>query len=57
MVGDDTKFNRPFVCEDGVAHQPHGQSDAVRTFESVYCPVLVGGPVALTDYNIVAANQ
>jgi hypothetical protein len=35
----------------------HGESAAVRQFESVYRPYLAGGPVVFTDYTEVATNQ
>jgi hypothetical protein len=42
---------------DDAAHEAHGRSDAVRRFESVYQPELVGGPVVFTDYRLVAGNR
>ena len=54
---DPTRFVHLFIFEDEAAHQAHGRSAAVRVFESVYAPRLVGGPVAFTDYVHVAANQ
>jgi quinol monooxygenase YgiN len=53
---DPTKFVHLFKFEDEAAHKAHGQSDAVARFESVYRPELVAGPVAFTDYDMVAAN-
>ena len=53
---DPTKFVHLFTFEDAAAHQAHGQSDAVRRFEDVYRPELVGGPVVFTDYELVATN-
>ena len=55
-VEDPTKFVHLFTFEDEAAHQRHGQSDAVRQFEAVYRPELVGGPVLFTDYQMVATN-
>ena len=39
------------------AHAAHGESSAVRAFEAVYVPELVGGPVIFTDYLQVATNS
>jgi len=54
---DPTKFVHLFIFEDEAAHRAHGGSDAVRRFEEVYQPELVGGPVVFTDYRLVAAND
>lgn len=54
---DPTRFVHLFIFEDEAAHVRHGESDAVRRFESVYQPELVGGPVVFTDYVQVATNQ
>ena len=54
---DPTRFSHLFIFEDGSAHEAHGRSDAVARFESVYQPVLVGGPVVFTDFALVAANR
>ena len=53
---DPSKFVHLFTFEDEKAHQRHGQSAAVKQFESVYQPELVGGPVVFTDYTMVATN-
>jgi quinol monooxygenase YgiN len=53
---DPTRFVHLFEFADQAAHEAHGSSDAVRHFESVYGPVLVGGPVIFTDYGMVATN-
>ena len=53
---DPTKFVHLFIFEDEAAHQAHGNSEAVRRFESVYTPELAAGPVVFTDYQLVAAN-
>ena len=57
QMDDPTKFVHLFTFEDEAAHTAHGQSDAVRQFESVYTPELVGGPVVFTDYVHVATNR
>ena len=54
---DPTKFVHLFEFADEAAHQAHGFSDAVRQFEAVYGPELVGGPVVFTDYRQIAANR
>ena len=53
---DPSKFVHLFTFEDQAAHELHGQSEAVRRFESVYQPELVGGPVIFTDYQLIATN-
>jgi quinol monooxygenase YgiN len=54
---DPTAFVHLFEFADEAAHQVHGNSAAVRQFESVYGPELVGGPVVFTDYEQIASNQ
>lgn len=54
---DPTKFVHLFEFADETAHRVHGESDAVRRFESVYQPVLTAGPVVFTDYVTIATNQ
>jgi quinol monooxygenase YgiN len=54
---DPTRFVHLFTFDDEAAHRAHGQSAAVRAFESVYRPHLVGGPVVFTDYEHVATNR
>ena len=54
---DPTRFVNLFIFNDEHAHAVHGQSAAVRRFESVYSPELVAGPVVFTDYRQVAANR
>jgi quinol monooxygenase YgiN len=53
---DPTRFVHLFIFADADAQHTHGNSDAVRRFESVYTPRLVGGPVVFTDYQLVASN-
>jgi quinol monooxygenase YgiN len=53
---DPSKFVHLFTFEDERAHELHGQSEAVREFEAVYQPHLLGGPVVFTDYQMVATN-
>jgi quinol monooxygenase YgiN len=54
---DPTRFVHLFEFADEAAHQAHGGSDAVRQFEAVYGPELVGGPVVFTDYVLIATNR
>jgi len=54
---DPTKFLHLFIFEDAAAQKRHGESDAVKRFESVYSPELVGGPVVFTDYEMVAGKR
>jgi quinol monooxygenase YgiN len=54
---DPTKFVHLFEFANQAAHETHGSSDAVRKFEAVYQPELVGGPVVFTDYVVIATNQ
>ena len=53
---DPTRFVHFFIFSDDAAHTVHGGSEAVKRFESIYAPELVGGPVIFTDYNLVATN-
>ena len=52
-----THFVHLFIFSDDAAHEALGGSAAVRRFEAVYRPELVGGPVVFTDYNLVSANR
>ena len=54
---DPTRFLHLFRFKDEAAREKHGQSAAVRKFESVYSPELVGGPVVFTDYEMVAGKM
>jgi quinol monooxygenase YgiN len=54
---DPTRFIHLFIFEDTVALTIHSESEAVKRFESIYSPELVGGPVVFTDFNQVATNQ
>jgi len=50
-----TRFLHFFIFKDEEARQLHGQSEAVRRFESAYSSELVEG-VAFTEYEIVAGK-
>lgn len=53
---DPTRFVHFFIFADEAAHAIHGESKAVKRFESIYAPELVGGAVVFTDYDLVATN-
>ena len=53
---DPTRFLHFFIFEDAAAQTRHGQSEAVKRFESVYSPELVGGDVVFTDYGLIAGK-
>lgn len=55
--GDPTKFIHFFIFEDEKAQEIHSKSEAVKKFESIYSPELIGGDVIFTDYGFVATNQ
>jgi quinol monooxygenase YgiN len=54
---DPTRFVHLFIFEDAAAQARHGKSEAVRRFESVYSPELVGGEVVFTDYKMIAGKR
>lgn len=54
---DPTRFVHFFIFADDAAHNIHGESEAVKRFESVYSPELRGGGVVFTDYDPVATNS
>jgi quinol monooxygenase YgiN len=56
LKDDPTQFIYLFIFADEVAHERHGQSKAVKRFQSVYAPELVGGGVAFTDYDMIAGK-
>jgi len=51
---DPTRFVHFFIFEDEAAQLAHSKSDAVKQFQSVYSPELVGGRVVFTNYEAVA---
>ncbi len=53
---DPTRFAHLFIFKDAAAQEIHSQSAAVKQFEAVYSPELVGGGVVFTDYEPVATN-
>jgi quinol monooxygenase YgiN len=54
---DPTRFLHLFIFEDAAAQARHGQSEAVKRFESVYSPELVGGKVVFTTYEMPAGKR
>jgi len=52
-----TQFIHLFIFADAAAQERHGQSEAVKRFEAIYAPELVGGDVVLTDYEMVAGKR
>ncbi len=54
---DPTRLLHLFIFEDAAAQARHGQSEAVKRFESVYSPELVGGDVVFTDYELIAGKR
>ena len=53
---DPTRFLHLFIFEDEASQARHGESDAVKRFESIYSPELVGGEVVFTDYEMIAGK-
>jgi quinol monooxygenase YgiN len=53
---DPTRFLHFFIFEDAAAQTRHGQSQAVKHFESVYSSELVGADVVFTDYEFVSGK-
>jgi quinol monooxygenase YgiN len=54
---DPTRFLHLFIFEDAAAQARHGQSEAVKRFEAIYSPELVGGEVVFTDFELVAGKR
>ena len=54
---DPTRFIHLFIFADEAAMSRHSESEAVKRFESIYSPELVGGDVVFTDFDQVATNQ
>jgi quinol monooxygenase YgiN len=53
---DPTRFLHLFRFKDNAASRLHGESNAVKNFEAVYRPELVGGDVVFTEYEMVAGK-
>jgi len=54
---DPTCFLHLFIFADEAARTRHGKSEAVRRFESMYSPELVGGEVVFTDYELISGPR
>jgi quinol monooxygenase YgiN len=54
---DPTRFLHLFIFEDAAAQARHGKSDAVKRFETVYSPELIGGDVVFTTYEMPAGKR
>jgi quinol monooxygenase YgiN len=54
---DPTHFLHLFIFEDAAAQKRHGDSEAVKRFQSVYSPELVEGEVVFTDYEMIAGKR
>src|SRR5437016_7439677 len=54
---DPTRFLHLFIFEDASARARHGQSDAVKRFQAIYAPDLVGEEVTFTEYEMVAGKR
>jgi quinol monooxygenase YgiN len=54
---DPTRFLHLFIFEDAASQNRHGESEAVKQFESIYALELVGGEVVSTDYELVAGKH
>lgn len=57
QTDDPTHFLHLFIFDDEAAQVRHGQSEAVKQFEAVYGPELVGDEVEFTDYVMVAGKR
>ena len=57
QTDDPTHFLHLFIFEDQAAQVRHGQSEAVRRFEAIYSPELVGDEVEFTDFEMVAGKR
>ena len=57
QTDDPTHFLHLFIFEDQAAQVRHGQSEAVRRFEAIYFPELVGDEVEFTDFEMVAGKR
>jgi quinol monooxygenase YgiN len=53
---DPTRFLHLFIFADEAAQTRHGQSEAVKRFESAYSPKLIGGEVVFTDYELISGK-
>jgi quinol monooxygenase YgiN len=54
---DPTRFIHFFIFENAAAQTKHSESEAVKRFEAIYTPELLGREVLFTDFDPVASNQ
>ena len=54
---DPTRFVHHFIFADAEAQARHSESTAVKRFEAVYTPELVGAEVMFTEYEMVAGKR
>ena len=57
QTDDPTHFLHVFIFEDEAAQVRHGESEAVKRFEAIYSPDLVGDEVEFTDFVMVAGKR
>ena len=57
QTDDPTHFLHLFIFEDEAAQVRHGQSAAVKRFEAIYSPELVGDEVEFTDFEMVDGKR
>ena len=57
QTDDPTHFLHLFIFEDEAAQVRHGESEAVKRFEEIYGPELVGDEVEFTDFVMVAGKR
>jgi quinol monooxygenase YgiN len=55
--GDPTTFLHFFIFKDAAARARHGKSEAVKKFEAVYGPELLGGDVRFTEYKAISNKR
>lgn len=54
---DPIRFIHLFIFKDAESQKHHGQSEAVKRFESIYSPELVDGDVVFTDFELIAGKR
>jgi len=62
MQRGSRKMTRPVLCTSSFSRMQQRTTSiasqrAVKQFEAIYRPELVGGDVVFTDYDLVATNQ
>src|SRR6202158_5973296 len=54
---DPTRFLHLFIFENAAAQTRHGQSEAVKRFESISTPHMFGDEVGSTDHELIAGRR